>query len=44
LFTLSPAELRSRYERMREFIALTTKYDPKGKFRNDFLNTYVFAS
>jgi xylitol oxidase len=33
----------SRYERMKEFIELATKYDPKGKFRNDFLNTYVFA-
>ena len=43
LFTLSPAELRSRYERMTGFIELATKYDPKGKFRNDFLNTYVFA-
>jgi hypothetical protein len=28
---------------MREFIELATKYDPEGKFRNDFLNTYVFA-
>src|ERR1019366_5236363 len=44
LFTLSPAELRSRYERMTGFIELATKYDPKAKFRNDFLNTYVFAS
>jgi xylitol oxidase len=36
--------LRSRYERMTGFIELATKYDPKAKFRNDFLNTYVFAS
>ena len=43
LFTLSPSELRSRYERLGEFIELATKYDPKGKFRNDFLNTYVFT-
>jgi xylitol oxidase len=42
LFTVSPAEFRSRYERLGEFIQLATKYDPKGKFRNDFLNTYVF--
>jgi hypothetical protein len=28
---------------MKEFIELATKYDPKGKFRNDFLSTYVFA-
>jgi xylitol oxidase len=43
LFTLSPADFWSRYERMKEFIELATKYDPKGKFRNDFLSTYVFA-
>jgi hypothetical protein len=29
---------------MTGFIELATKYDPKAKFRNDFLNTYVFAS
>jgi len=44
LFTLSPKELRSRYEKLADFIQLTTKYDPKGKFRNDFLNTNLFAS
>jgi xylitol oxidase len=43
LFTLPSAELRSRYERLGEFIELAAKYDPKGKFRNDFLNTYVFT-
>ena len=43
LFTLSPAELRSRYEKLPDFIQLATKYDPKGKFRNDFLNTNIFA-
>jgi alditol oxidase len=43
LFTLSSAEFRSRYQRLPDFIQLATKYDPKGKFRNDFLNTNVFA-
>jgi xylitol oxidase len=43
LFTLSPTALRSRYERLEDFIQLATKYDPKGKFRNDFLNTNIFA-
>jgi len=43
LFTLSPAEFRSRHERLGEFIELATKYDLKGKFRNDFLNSYVFT-
>jgi xylitol oxidase len=44
LFTLSPAQLRSRYEKLSDFRQLATKYDPKGKFRNDFLNTNLFAS
>jgi xylitol oxidase len=43
LFTLPPTALRSRYERLEDFIQLATKYDPKGKFRNDFLNTNIFA-
>jgi xylitol oxidase len=43
LFTLSPAELRSRYEKLADFMQLATKYDPKGRFRNDFLNTNLFA-
>src|SRR5579862_3688009 len=43
LFTMPPAELRAKYERLADFTQLATKYDPKGKFRNDFLNTNLFA-
>ena len=43
LFTMSPAELRSRYEKLNDFIQLAAQYDPKGKFRNDFLDQNVFA-
>ena len=42
LFTISPAELRSRYEKLADFMQLCNKYDPKGKFRNDFLNINLF--
>jgi alditol oxidase len=42
LFTMAPAELRSRYSKWDDFRKLAAKYDPKGKFRNDFLNTNVF--
>ncbi len=42
LFTVSPADLRRRYERLPDFLQLTMKFDPKGKFRNDFLNKYIF--
>lgn len=44
LFTTSPAELKSIYNRMPDFIELSNKYDPQGKFRNDFLNTNIFNS
>lgn len=43
LFTMAPAELRRRYEKLDDFRELAAEYDPKGKFRNDFLNTNVFA-
>jgi len=44
LFTISPTRLDSLYERLPEFVALAKKYDPQGKFRNDFLNTNVFGA
>ena len=43
LFTMSPAVLKSRYARLAEFIELSKKYDPQGKFRNAFLERNVFA-
>ena len=44
LFTISPAQLHSSYEKLPEFVELTRRYDPKGKFRNDFLNRNIFGS
>jgi xylitol oxidase len=43
LFTMSPQRLHSHYKKLPEFIALTKKFDPNGKFRNDFLSTNIFA-
>jgi len=43
LFTLAPERLRVRYEKLPEFVELSRKYDPRGKFRNDFLNTNIFS-
>jgi xylitol oxidase len=43
LFTMSPVELRSRYERLPDFVALAKKLDPQGKFRNKFLERNIFA-
>jgi xylitol oxidase len=43
LFTTSPAQLKSVYEKLPEFIQLSEHYDPRGKFRNEFLNTNIFS-
>jgi alditol oxidase len=44
LFTVSPERLRSLYEKMPDFIALSKKFDPQGKFRNAFLNANIFGA
>jgi len=44
LFTTSPAELKTVYKKMPKFVQLSKKYDPQGKFRNEFLNTNIFSS
>ena len=44
LFTIRPEKLRSAYQKLPEFVQLCNRYDPKGKFRNDFLNTNIFAA
>ncbi len=44
LFTMNPRELRTRYEKLDDFVHLAAKYDPKGKFRNQFLDSTVFAT
>jgi alditol oxidase len=43
LFTLSPALLRSRYEKLDAFRKLAVQYDPRGKFQNAFLKQHVLA-
>jgi xylitol oxidase len=44
LFTTPPAELKGIYKKMPEFIELSTKYDPQGKFRNEYLNKNIFGN
>jgi len=41
LFSLSPEHVRSLYPHLADFQALLKHYDPEGKFRNQFLDTYV---
>jgi xylitol oxidase len=43
LFTIPPEQLKARYEKLPDFLELAKKYDPHGKFRNDFLNTNIFG-
>jgi xylitol oxidase len=43
LFKMSPARVRSLYPRLPEFRKLLETYDPHGKFRNAFLDTYIFG-
>jgi xylitol oxidase len=43
LFTISPEQLTASYEKLPEFVGLCRRYDPKGKFRNEFLNKNIFG-
>jgi xylitol oxidase len=42
LFMMSPSHLQSLYPKLSDFQALLRAYDPQGKFRNSFLDTYLF--
>jgi alditol oxidase len=44
LFEMSPARLASRFARLQDFRELLSEYDPQGKFRNSFLDTYIFGT
>jgi xylitol oxidase len=44
LFTISHPRLYSLYEKMPDFQNLLQRYDPQGKFRNDFLEKYIFGN
>ncbi len=44
LFTMSPTQLQSLYEKLPEFQDLLKQYDRVGKFRNQFLDTYIFGA
>ena len=44
LFTVSREKLENRYDKLPEFAALCNQFDPKGKFRNAFLNRNIFGS
>lgn len=43
LFVMSPAELQSKYAKLDDFLELAARFDPRGKLRNRFLDTYLFS-
>jgi xylitol oxidase len=43
LFTLPAEALRARYPERARFVALARSLDPNGKFRNPFVDAYVFG-
>jgi len=44
LFTMSPEAVRSSYAKLPQFVALIERHDPAGKFRNRFIDRYIFGS
>jgi xylitol oxidase len=43
LFTIPPETLRPRYPKLPDFGALIARHDSEGKFRNAFVDRYVFG-
>lgn len=43
LFTMPASRVRSHYAKLPDFRRLLRAYDPAGKFRNAFLDTYIFG-
>jgi xylitol oxidase len=44
LFTIKPTVFEGQYSRLNEYRGLVKRYDPNGRFRNDFLDTNVFGA
>ncbi len=44
LFTISPCGSSRQIRTLPEFVEICEKYDPHGKFHNDFLNTTFSAA
>jgi len=43
LFSMEPELLASHYEKLPDFIKLAEKFDPQGKFKNDYLERNIFS-
>ncbi len=40
---MAPSLVQSRYPRLPDFRELLSTYDPQGKFRNGYVERYVFG-
>ncbi len=43
LFTMAPSRLQAHCPKLSDYKALAEHYDPHGKFRNEFLNSNLYA-
>ncbi len=43
VFTMAPSRLKTLYEKLPDYQELLKQYDPRGKFRNAYLNTNIFG-
>lgn len=43
LFTIAPSHLKTLFSKLEEFRKVAADYDPKSKFRNEFLNRNIFG-
>ena len=44
LFTTAPDRVQALYPKLPDFQRLLQKYDPRGTFRNRFVDTYIFGA
>jgi xylitol oxidase len=44
LFAMQPARVQALYPKLEDFRQLLLEYDPEGKFRNAFLDTYILGT
>ena len=43
LFTVPPSRLKALYVKLPEYQTLLKQYDPRGEFRNEFMNTNIYG-
>jgi alditol oxidase len=44
LFTVDADRIRDLYERLPDFVLLAERLDPRGAFRNDYLDRFIFSA